>query len=241
MSRPTRLINLIFALLLSLSFFIGWVIYDKTRVPRAKIGFRLLKHFRFSHERELKEWKEKVLRRRVDYQIQTFRGESCIRARSRNAASALYYKTKIDINKFPILSWRWHVFEFPKKKLEESLTNAKEDDFGARIYVIFPSFFVGGMKALEYIWAESLPRGNVSSSPYSKNIKLIVLESGHNEKGGLIREERDLYQDYKMAFGEKPKGKISAVAIMTDSDSTGTSAEAVYDDIKLEYKEEIEK
>lgn len=241
MPRPTRLIKLLFALLLSLSFLIGLAIYDKTRVPRAKIGFRLLKHFRFSHKRELNEWKEKVLKGRVNYEIQTFKGESCVRALSRNTASALYYKTKIDINKFPILSWRWNVFEFPKKKLDESLTDTKEDDFGARIYVIFPSFFVGGAKVLEYIWTESLPKGNVSSSPYTKNIKLIVLQSGHNQKGDLIREERNLYQDYKMAFGEEPKGKIGAVAIMTDSDSTGTSAEAVYDDIKLEYKEEIEK
>jgi len=43
-------------------------------------------------------------------------------------------------------------------------------------------------------------------------------------------EERNVYEDYKKAFGEEPP-MISGIAIMTDTDNTGESATAYYGDI----------
>jgi len=45
-----------------------------------------------------------------------------------------------------------------------------------------------------------------------------------------LNEERNIYEDYKKAFGEEPS-MISGVAIMTDTDNTGESATAYYGDI----------
>jgi len=45
-----------------------------------------------------------------------------------------------------------------------------------------------------------------------------------------VTEERNLYEDYKKAFGLEPP-MISGVAIMTDTDNTGDSATAFYGDI----------
>jgi hypothetical protein len=45
-----------------------------------------------------------------------------------------------------------------------------------------------------------------------------------------VTEERNLYQDYKHAFGEEPP-MISGVAVVTDTDNTGESAVAYYGDI----------
>jgi hypothetical protein len=45
-----------------------------------------------------------------------------------------------------------------------------------------------------------------------------------------VSEERNVYEDYKKAFGEEPS-MISGVAIMTDTDNTGESATAYYGDI----------
>lgn len=59
---------------------------------------------------------------------------------------------------------------------------------------------------------------------------MIVVESGADGLNQWISEERNLYEDYKKAFGEEPP-MISGVAIMTDTDNTGESAMAYYGDI----------
>ena len=45
-----------------------------------------------------------------------------------------------------------------------------------------------------------------------------------------VNEERNLYEDYKKAFGKEPS-LISGVVIMTDTDNTAESAIAYYGDI----------
>ena len=61
---------------------------------------------------------------------------------------------------------------------------------------------------------------------------MIAVESG-NEKAGLwLTEERDLRTDYRALFGSEPP-EAAAVAIMTDTDNTGGTAEAWYGEIVL--------
>jgi hypothetical protein len=52
-----------------------------------------------------------------------------------------------------------------------------------------------------------------------------------------VYEERNIYEDYKKAFGRKP-GAVGAIALMTDTDNTLSVAEAFYKDIKVGYKKE---
>ena len=196
----------------------------------------IVKHFPFTKENSLREWEEKILKGKVVYTIEKDdEVESYVRAKSERAASALYYKTKLRIKKDPIISWKWHVDEFPKRTLPERIDLKEEEDFAARIYVIFPAVFFTNSKVIEYIWAEQLPVGTSGISAYSKNIKILVLRSGeYNEK--WLFEKRDIYQDYVKLFGEKPRLNVGAIAFMTDADSTETKASAVYDEIKIGYK-----
>jgi hypothetical protein len=59
---------------------------------------------------------------------------------------------------------------------------------------------------------------------------MIVLESGEEKLNQWVNEERNVYEDYKKAFGKDPP-TISGVAIMTDTDNTGEKAIAYYGDI----------
>jgi hypothetical protein len=77
----------------------------------------------------------------------------------------------------------------------------------------------------------------IGTSPYSKNIKLIVARSGPNKDKKWFREDRDIAADYMKAFGRGCEYDIGAVAFMTNTEHTGTSADAMYDEIKLGYKE----
>jgi len=201
----------------------------------------IVKQFPFTKENSLKEWEEKILKGRVVYKIEkTDSMESFVRADSAKTASALFYKLNMDVKKEPSISWKWRVDEFPKRKLPEKIEMKKEEDFAARIYVIFPASFFTNSKAIEYIWAEELPVGTCGQSAYSKNIKILVLRSGLSENNWEF-EERDIVSDYIKLFCEKPSLNIGAISFMTDADSTNTDASAVYDEIKVWYKNESAK
>ena len=201
----------------------------------------LVKFFPFTQDNSLQEWQEKIFKNRVLYTVGKEEALSCVKATSNASASAMYYTIKLDVkNNFPVVSWKWNVEKFPDKKLKEDLASQQEDDFAGRVYVIFTANFLLNSKVLEYVWAETIPAGTIGSSPYSKNIKLIVARSGPNPDKKWFLEERDMLADYRKAFGDKPEHDIGAVAFMTNAEHTGSSAEAMYTDIKLGYKKNNE-
>ena len=210
-------------------------------IRAGKAGFmetlRLVKTFPFNEEAALKEWEEKVFKGKVVYRVEKSEDLSYVRAKSDAAASALYYKVKMDAKRMhPAVRWKWKIGAFPAKTGAESLETENEADFAARVYVIFPTSFLLNSRVLEYIWAESIPAGTIGTSPYSDNIKLMVLRSGQDNKSEWLAEERDIIADYNLMFGREPDYNIGAVAFMTNAEHTGSSAEAMYDDIELGYK-----
>lgn len=242
MKRLIYLLSVAVFIFVAAAVLLHYDIFLFKRVPRGiplKYKTLLVKWFQFSEEGSLKEWEEKVFRGKVVYRIEKNQSSSYVRAASDKTASALYYKVRLDAKKrHPVINWKWNVEKFPVKKLSERLDTQNEDDFAARVYVIFPARFFLNSKVLEYIWAETLPIGMTGTSPYSKNIKLIIARSGPNKEKGWFSEERDIVCDYIRVFGRSPEFDIGAVAFMTNAEHTGTSADAMYDDIKLGYKED---
>jgi hypothetical protein len=59
---------------------------------------------------------------------------------------------------------------------------------------------------------------------------MFVVETGPSKLNQWVNEERNIFEDYKKAFGQEPS-MISGIAIMTDTDNTGESATAYYGDI----------
>ncbi|GEM_PF-380464 len=216
-------------------------VIEAVKLPRKvipRVGVQVVKTFDLSREGALKGWEEKIFKGRTSYTIEKDSGISCIRATSNNAASALYCKVKLDPKKNPVISWKWKVSKFPVKSMAESLENQKEDDYAGRVYVIFLAKFFLNSKVIEYVWAENIPAGTNGTSSLSKNIKLIVVRSGPDKKGEWISETRDIISDYRMMFGQMPEHDVGAIAVMTNTDNTQTSAEALYGDITLGYKTE---
>jgi hypothetical protein len=232
-------IALLVLLFLIVMFFLYNIFFGKFTKTTGNLKCEIVKKFSFSDENSLKEWEEKVFKNKVSYRIEKADGLSYVRALSDNAASALYYKVNIDAkNRRPVLRWSWRADKFPTKTKAESLTMEAEDDFAARVYVIFPALFITNSKVLEYVWSENLPVGTTGTSPYSANIKLIVIRQGPDKDKKWFTEERDIYSDYVKLFARSPERNIGAIAFMTNTEHTGTSAEAVYDEIEIGYKEE---
>ncbi len=170
-----------------------------------------------------------------------------VRAVSNAGASALGRQRPIDPQEYPILSWRWKI----NRVLDAGDATEKDgDDYAARIYVTFdydPSnleFFdqlkyralktLGydqiPTRALNYIWANRVPKDTILPNPYTDWVQMIAVESGSPGVGQWVPERRNLRADYRQAFGEPPP-PISGIAIMTDTDDTGESATAYFGNI----------
>ena len=169
-----------------------------------------------------------------------------VKAVSEASASGLTKPVRIDPKEFPIVRWRWKI---------DHLLNGSDvalksgDDFPARLYITFeydPEKVSFGKKlkykagraifgdipigALNYIWETKTPIGTIVDNAYTDFAQMIVVESGPQKVGTWVVEERNIYEDYKRAFGEEPP-MINGVAIMTDTDNTKEQATAYYGDI----------
>ncbi|MDE2216399.1 MAG: DUF3047 domain-containing protein [Planctomycetota bacterium] len=176
------------------------------------------------------QWKSKKIKGETQYSVVKTENGHVLKAESSASASALIYKYKYDPRKYPILTWKWKVENIIKKGNE---MKKEGDDCAARVYVIFPSWFPLLTKSINYIWATKLPKGKYTPSPYSSRSIMVAVESGSKIIGKWVTERRNVYEDFKLLFGKEPP-PVGGVAIMTDTDNTGESAIAYYDDIRIE-------
>jgi len=170
-----------------------------------------------------------------------------LKAVAEASASGLTGEIKINPKEYPVVQWRWKIMNILKKG---DIYRKSGDDYPARIYITFeydPSkvglferakyeilrLLYGEyppLAAINYIWESKAPVGTMVPNPYTDRVMMFVVESGAAKLNQWVNEERNVYEDYKKAFGEEPP-MISGVAIMTDTDNTGESAIAYYGDI----------
>jgi len=169
-------------------------------------------------------WQEKSFVGKTLYTLSVDQNLPCLKAVSSGTASGLFAKTKIAPKDYPFLSWKWKI----EKTLAKGNGRRKDgDDYAARIYVVFKSFFFWQTKAINYIWANTITKGEAIPNAYTANAMMVAVESGNTHAGKWISETRNIYEDYQRFFG-KEVPEIEAVAIMTDTDNTGERAVACY-------------
>ncbi len=196
------------------------------------------------------DWKPltfKKIERHTTYKLVKDDDTVVVKAVAEASASGLTREIKINAKEFPIVQWRWKVTNILKKG---DVLRKEGDDYPARLYITFEfdasklgffekvkyetvKLFYGQyppLGAINYIWESKAPIGTVVPNPYTDRVKMIVIESGEAKLNQWVNEERNVYEDYKKAFGEEPP-MISGIAIMTDTDNTGESATAYYGDI----------
>ena len=165
-----------------------------------------------------------------DYRVVEDGSNHVMLAESRATASSLYFEKKIDLELYPLLSWCWKVEAIVPGG---NVLSRDSDDYPARIYIVFPHWFYPETHSINYIWANRLPIGEVVPNPFTENSQMVAVQSGDQKVGQWVCEERNVYQDYQNIFGEKPR-MVGAIAIMTDSDNTGQSTRAWFDDIRFQ-------
>ena len=165
------------------------------------------------------------------------------------AAGALIYRFDADARINSILRFKWK----PGNLIASSDPRSKSgDDYVARIYVSFAFDPVRASikektenaiahvlygetpphAALSYVFTHKAAAGAILTSPYTQRVKKIVVDADPQSVGKWKSFTRDVYDDYKRAFGEEPT-RISGIAIMVDTDNTGEKASSRFADITL--------
>jgi len=189
----------------------------------------------------------KKIEKHSRYRLAADGNQTVLAAQSDQSASGLVRKISVDLHKFPNINWRWKVARVNPKG---DVTRKDGDDYPARIYITFAydpdrvgflerakfeaARLVYGetppMAVLNYIWANRAPPDLFVPNAYTERAIMVVVQSGPARTGRWVTEKRNVYADYKKAFGKEPTA-ITGVAIMTDTDNTGETAEAWYGDI----------
>ncbi|RMG44426.1 MAG: DUF3047 domain-containing protein [Candidatus Dadabacteria bacterium] len=179
-----------------------------------------------------------------------------LQAESDRAASALVMKKSFNPEEYPTVSWRWKV-----AGVIPGADGRKKsgDDYPLRIYIIFdkpkkkPGFFSSlGRRAAElvygrlpysslnYVWGnlEDFPRE--IRSPYTDGAGIIVLRRGNKETNHWMEEKVNLAEDYGRIFKEELPLE-ARIAIMTDSDNTGSKTKAWLDWITVFNEGEVKR
>ncbi len=180
-------------------------------------------------EKSLSSWQEKQFAGKTHYSFYDDEQKGwVIQARSDGSASGLLRQVVVDIRETPYLNWSWRVEQVPDVKDEKT---EEGDDYPARVYVIFKGgFWFWKTEALNYVWNSSYPRGESWSSAFTKNAQMMALQSKSSPHGVWVAEKRNVQKDILACFGLEPE-IIEGIAIMTDTDNSGSRAVAYYGDI----------
>jgi len=173
---------------------------------------------------------------------------SCLRGESRGTASALQLPLGDEAAAGGYLAWRWKV-DGPVPGAD--LNRREGDDSPARVTVAFrvpadASFRerarhrLARMRfgddapaaAITYLWGGTEAAGSILPSPYSQRVALVVLRNQGDPPGHWLSEARDIREDYRSFFGGEPP-PIAGIALMTDSDDTGSHSGACFGDLLL--------
>lgn len=132
-------------------------------------------------------------------------------------------KDMVDLDKTPILEWRWKVSTLPR---DGDVRKGKTDDKAAQLYVAWRRFPEAvNSRVIGYVW-NSVPANPVAfRSHKSTMVTYIAVRSGPADVGAWLTERRNVREDYKMIYGEEPDDP-AVITFGCDSNDTKSSAES---------------
>jgi hypothetical protein len=157
---------------------------------------------------------------------------SVIRASSAGGAGGVARRISVDPHNYPVLTWAWKIDKVIDRS---SLTEQSGDDFPVRLLVSFAppaSANSGRETTLCYVWTAREQVGSIAINPHRDHVATVVVASGPERATTWQEFSANLLDDHIKAFGEEP-GMLRGIALMTDTDDTGASAQAWYGPVFL--------
>jgi hypothetical protein len=201
---------------------------------------------------DLKNWETFYFsgkKKASEYVIRSDSNYTCLEMISHSSASGIIYQTRFDPSEYSILSWRWRV----QNIISEANGKVKDsDDYPIRIFVMFDddsaeiSFWqsiknaaakiIYGIEPPEsslcFVWANIEYSEKYFNSPYSETVKIIPIEMGDKRVGHWITRQVNIASFYQEIFKRKCPS-LASLAIMSDTDNTGSDVNASIDYIEL--------
>src|SRR5262249_7032097 len=183
----------------------------------------------------------------TEYELVEDGGTVVLHAASNVCSSGLAQRMAVDLDKTPVVEWRWKIAHLIDGA---DMETARGEDSPARIVITFDGDInklpvneratasvaksLSGQElpyaTLMYVWANDGPMDRIIRNPHTGRARMIVVQSGPAGVGKWLTYSRNVRDDFKRAFGENP-GRMLTYGVLTDSDNTGESAEAWYGDI----------
>lgn len=132
-----------------------------------------------------------------------------------------------DITKHPRLRWDWRVVSAPEDARED---DDDLNDTPAAVYVTFSVNFFGIPKSIKYTYSSTLPVGTVVKFT---GLRVLVVASGKDGFGDWLQTERNVADDYRQLYRDDPPRHPLSIALWSDSDTTGDSTDADFDNLVL--------
>jgi hypothetical protein len=182
----------------------------------------------------------------TEYRLRDWDGVTAIEATAIKSMALLGRPLDVDLDKTPVLCWRWRI----DAPLASADMNTKAgDDYAARVYLSFavPPDALGFATrtrlalarsiwgpqvpdaAINYVWDNKHPAGTLKPNAYTDRTQMLVVETGAAKAGRWVSERRNVADDFKRAFAGVP-GRLTGLAIASDTDNTGESAHAGFAD-----------
>jgi hypothetical protein len=168
---------------------------------------------------------------RASFSLTNVDGLNALVMRSANTSFSIQRQVQVDLEQYPILTWKWKVTKLPSGG---DFRKTKTDDQAAQLFVALSK-----TKAIVYLWDTTAPEGLIADAPAppTMRIKAIVMRSGPSQTGRWITETRNVYQDYKQLYGGGDKGPlVSGIRLQINSQHTKTLAESAFAEIAFKKK-----
>ena len=180
------------------------------------------------------------------YHVREWDGVNAIEAVAQRSMALLARPLTVDLVATPMLCWRWRV-DAPLTSAD--MVTKAGDDYAARVYLTFKlasSDLSPGARiklklgraiygadtpdaALNYVWDNRYPVGAAKWNAYTDRARMIVVQSGAQNAGQWVTEQRDILADFIAAFNiQQPQ--LTSIAIASDTDNTGETARAGFAD-----------
>ena len=208
-----------------------------------------LERFSAAAEQVPEPWRVVQLDKKVlptAYRIVRWDDVMAIEARADNSMALLARPVEVDLNRTPVMCWRWRV-DAPLEKADMATRDG--DDYAARVYVSFtmPTSELGLFTraklklarsiygddvpdaAINYVWDNRYPVGTRKPNAYTERTRMIVAESGDVNVGKWIVARHDVLQDVIAEFASD-KAQLIQLSVASDTDNTGEKTHAGFAD-----------
>jgi len=185
----------------------------------------------------------------TDYKIIIIDSTSALQAISQSSASGLIHKRRFNANNYPVLAWRWRI---ENANFEADGREKEGDDYPLRIFIMFEDDsadislweslrnstikllygFEPPESSLSFVWTNKTYEEKYFDNPYSSNIKMIPITADQDVINRWAIYHVRIDSVFQNIFNRTCPAR-AALAIMSDTDNTASSAKAYLDFIAV--------